>query len=91
MSVDTIAIVISTATMLLGFFGAFGWMIRRSDAQHDRLGGRIDTVEAKLVARIGEVETKLGARIDGVERELVEVKIAVARIEGPPRHLLSAR
>ena len=30
-------------------------------------------------------------RIGGVERELVEVKIAVARIEGPGRHLISAR
>ncbi|WP_159498962.1 hypothetical protein [Microbacterium sp. 18062] len=109
MSVDTIATVISAATLLLGFFGAFGWMIRRIDGVEQRLGARIDGVEEKLSARIDGVEEKLSARIDGVEeklgaridkvdariggveRELVEVKIAVARIEGPPRHLLSAR
>lgn len=33
---------------------------------------------------------RLGDRIAGVERELVEVKIAVARLEGPGRHLIAA-
>lgn len=117
MSVDTVAIVISAATLLLGFFGVFGWMMRRTDAQfekfeeklsaridgveeklgaridgvEEKLSARIDNLEEKLEARIDGVEEKLGARISGVERELVEVKIAVARIEGPPRHLLPAR
>lgn len=106
MSIETIAIVISSATLLLGFFGAFGWMVRRTDAQRDRfedkldtridgvehkLGTRIDAVEEKLTTRINAFEDKLSTRISGVERELVEVKVAVARIEGPPRHLLPAR
>ncbi len=69
MSTETIAIVISTATLLLGFASAFGWMIHRMDSRFDRLSDRIDRVE----------------------HELVEVKIAVARLEGPPRHLLAAR
>ena len=29
--------------------------------------------------------------VNGVRGELTEVKIAIARIEGPPRHLVSAR
>ena len=73
MSVELIALVISTLTMLLGFVTVIGWLITRSDRQFDRL------------------RTDLGGRIDSVERELVELKIAVARIEGPPRHLLVGR
>ncbi len=91
MSVETIAIVISSATLLLGFVGAFGWMIRRTDARADhleaRLEARIDQVEQKLEARIDRLDEK----VDGVGRELVEVKIAVARLEGPQRHLVTAR
>lgn len=71
MSTETIAIVISAAglltTMLFSFFGAFAWMIRRTDAQFERLENRIS----------------------GVEHELVEVKLSIARLEGPPRRLLS--
>ncbi|GAA2009731.1 hypothetical protein [Microbacterium ulmi] len=73
MSTETIAIVISTAGRLLGllttFFGAFAWMIRRTDARFERLGERIRAVET----------------------ELVEVKIGIARLEGPPRRLVPAR
>lgn len=72
MSIETIAILISGATLLLGYFTAFGWMAHRSDQQFVRSS------------------TELGGRIDRVEHELVEVKIAVARIEGPPRPALSA-
>ncbi|HWL60768.1 MAG TPA: hypothetical protein VNQ48_07775 [Microbacteriaceae bacterium] len=95
MSVETITTVISAAALLLSFFGAFGWMIRRMDAMEvrleQRLGARIDGGDEKLSTRIDTLDEKLTARIDGVERELVEVKISVARLEGPPRHLLPAR
>lgn len=113
MSADTIATVISAVALLLGFVAAFGWAIRRTDAQHAsltvqvtdvertlgaritgverELGTRITDVQRELGARITGVERELGTRIAGVERELVEVKIAVARIEGPPRHLIPAR
>ncbi|MEJ1088230.1 hypothetical protein WDU99_07875 [Microbacterium sp. Mu-80] len=40
---------------------------------------------------IERLDTKLSTRIDAVGAEVTEVKIAVARLEGPPRHLLSAR
>lgn len=45
---------------------------------------RMDLLENRL-------EYKIGARIDRAADELVEVKIAIARVEGPPRHLLAAR
>ncbi|MBB4139439.1 hypothetical protein [Microbacterium invictum] len=63
----------------------------RIDSVEEKLGARIDSVEEKLGARIDSVEEKLGARIDGAQRELVELKIGLARLEGPPRHLIPAR
>jgi len=63
---------------------------RISGVEHE-LGKRIGGVERELGKRISGVEHELGKRISGVERELVEVKIAIARIEGPPRHLAPLR
>ena len=80
MSVETITMVVGIVSMLLALAGGFGWVIRRMDA-------RIDSSEQKFSARIDSLEGK----VDRVATELVEVKIAVARIEGPPRHLLPAR
>lgn len=42
-------------------------------------------------AHIDAVGDRLDARIAGVERELVEVKVAVARIEGPRPRFTTAR
>lgn len=79
MSVETITTILSATGILIALGSGFGWMIHRSDAQsqqmEQRLGTRIDSVEQKL---------------DRVEHEIVEVKIAVARIEGPPRRLLTS-
>ena len=63
----------------------------RIDTVERNLGARIDSVERNLGARIDTAERNLGARTDKINEELVEVKIAVARFEGPPRHLLPAR
>ncbi|MGV2982218.1 hypothetical protein ACNPNP_00820 [Microbacterium sp. AGC85] len=95
MSVEMITTLVGVVSMLLALAGGFGWMIHRMDSRMDscesRLGARIDDVETKLGARIDAVEEKLGARIDKVASEQVELKVAIARIEGPPRHLVSAR
>lgn len=80
MSAEMITTLVGVISILLAFAAAFGWMIHRIDGVEDRLGARIDGVEEKL-----------GARIDKVNDELVEVKVAIARIEGPPRHLVSSR
>ncbi|KQQ67316.1 hypothetical protein [Microbacterium sp. Leaf320] len=104
-SAEIIAIVLSTVGLLLTLGGTmvagFAWCIRRSDRVEERLGARIDGVEQRLGARIDGVEEGLGARIDGVEQRLgaridavaadtTELKIAMARIEGPQRHLIVA-
>ncbi|AVL98413.1 hypothetical protein AB0O70_14190 [Microbacterium paraoxydans] len=60
----------------------------RIDSVEERLGARIGSAEEKLGARIDTAEEKLGARIDAVAADVTELKIAVARLEGPPRRLL---
>jgi hypothetical protein len=85
-------------------FAGFAWCIRRTDALRadlvgsetslgariDGLGARIDGVEQRLTARIDGVEERLAARIDAVAAETTELKVAVARLEGPQRHLIVA-
>lgn len=107
MSAEIIAVVLSAVGIVVtlgsSMFVGFAWCVRRTDAVERRLNARIDDVERTLSARIDEVERKLNARIDEVERSLTdridavghettEVKIAVARLEGPvPRLLTRAR
>lgn len=45
----------------------------------------------RMDSTANSLESRLGARIDKVNDELVEVKVAIARIEGPPRHLVTSR
>ncbi|BDZ39206.1 hypothetical protein [Microbacterium suwonense] len=95
MSVEVITMLGVGVSILLAIGSVGGWMIHRMDIVssrlESRLGSRIDRVESKLGSRIDRVESQLGSRIDRVQEELVEVKVAVARIEGPPRHLVTAR
>src|SRR5690606_11355669 len=59
---------------------------KRIGGVEERLGARIDGVEKRIDGvekRIEGVEKRIGARIDSVARELVEVKIGLARLEGP--------
>ncbi|MFT4157358.1 MAG: hypothetical protein QM630_05435 [Microbacterium sp.] len=70
---SAIGIVLSLGTSM---FAGLAWVVRRIDAVDDKLSTRIDAVDLKL-----------SARIDALAAEMTEVKIAVARLEGPPRHL----
>lgn len=58
----------------------------RIDSVEERLGSRIDGVRSELVG----VEERLGTRIDAVAADVIELKIAVTRIETPQRHLIIA-
>ncbi|EYT60386.1 MULTISPECIES: hypothetical protein [Microbacterium] len=88
MSTEVLAIIISAIGIVLtlgtSLFAAGAWMIRRID-------DRIDAVDEKLSTRIDAVDEKLTARIDAVAADVTDLKISVARLEGPPRHLLTAR
>ncbi len=87
MTTETLTIVISAVGIVLtlgaSLFAAGAWMIRRID-------DRIDAVDEKLSTRIDAVDEKLSSRIDAVAADVTDLKISVARLEGPPRHLLTA-
>ena len=89
-SAEIIAIVISAVGIVLTLGGSmlagFAWCIRRSDRVEERLGARIDAVQTDLA----DVEKSLGARIDAVAADTTELKIAMARLDGPHRHLIVA-
>lgn len=83
MTTETLTIVISAIGIVLTlgtstFVGA-AWMVRR-----------IDAVDQKLSSRIDAVDEKLSTRIDAVAADVTDLKISVARLEGPPRRLLTA-
>ncbi|MFJ6532887.1 hypothetical protein [Microbacterium sp. NPDC091662] len=98
MSTEVLAIVLSAIGVVLtittGLFAAGAWMVRRIDdridAVDEKLSTRIDAVDEKLSTRIDAVDEKLSTRIDAVAADIIELKISVARLEGPPRHLLTA-
>jgi len=102
MSVELIGVVVTAFAVLVtlgsGMFAGFAWVVRRIDGVEGKLSARIDRVEEKLSARIDRVEETLSARldglstrIDGVDAELTEVKIGIARLEGPRPHLIVGR
>lgn len=59
----------------------------RLDGRIDQLDGRIDRLEERLDARIDRLEE----RFDVLTHEVIEIKIAVARLEGPLPRLVPAR
>jgi uncharacterized protein YdcH (DUF465 family) len=59
----------------------------RATAQDATRDARFDALEAKLDARFD----RLDARVSAVEHEVTDVKVAIARLEGPPRHLIPVR
>jgi hypothetical protein len=95
---ETLTIVLSAIGIVLtlgaSLFAAGAWMIRRIDdridAVDEKLSTRIDAVDEKLSTRIDAVDEKLSSRIDAVAVDVTDLKISVARLEGPPRHLLTA-
>ncbi|WP_372467550.1 hypothetical protein ACCO44_17205 [Microbacterium maritypicum] len=98
MTTETWTIVVSAIGIVLtlgaSLFAAGAWMIRRIgdriDAVDEKLSTRIDAVDEKLSTRIDAVDEKLSSRIDAVAADVTDLKISVARLEGPPRHLLTA-
>ena len=60
----------------------------RIDELDHRLTARIDALDQRLGARIDELDHRLTARIDTVIDDTTALKIAVARWEGPVRHLV---
>ncbi len=83
-SVEVITMLATAVTLLVAIISGFGWMINRMDA-------RFAEVVARFDARFEAQDAKLDARFDRIEQEIVEVKIAIARLEGPTPRLIAAR
>lgn len=81
MSAEIVAIVVSSIGVVVtlggSFFACFAWVVRR-----------IDAVDTKLSDRIDAIDLKLGTRIDVLSSDVMEIKITLARIEGPVRQLI---
>ncbi|MFS0894842.1 response regulator [Microbacterium sp. 179-I 3D3 NHS] len=89
-SVEVITTIAAAVSIVVAFAGLLGWFIRRLDARFDRVDARFDRVELRIdrvELRIDRVEDQLS----GFRHELTEVKIAVARLEGPHPRLITAR
>jgi len=52
-------------------------------SRFDQLDGRLDGIDGRL--------DKLDVGLEGLRREVTEVKISVARLEGPRPRLIEAR
>ena len=101
MSAEVIAIILSVAGVLVtlggGFFAGLAWLLRRMDEQFDRVEARFDKVDArfdKVDDRFDKVDdrfAKVDEQIRSVQSELNEVKVAVARLEGPQQRLIIPR
>ncbi|UPL19243.1 response regulator [Microbacterium aurugineum] len=79
-SMEIITILATGATTLVATVSGFGWMISRMDARFAAVDARFDAQEAKF-----------DARFTRIEQEVFEVKIAIARLEGPTPRLIAAR
>ncbi|WP_454131181.1 response regulator [Microbacterium lacticum] len=86
------------ATLLVATVAGFGWMIQyvdrrfaRVDDQFARVDEKFARVDEKIDAQGESVREIITARVGAVERELVELKVAVARMEGPRPRFSTAR
>lgn len=80
MSAEMISVILVAAGVLItigvDFFAGLAWLLRRMDE-------RFDTVDHRFA--------KLDEQLTSVRSELNDVKVAVARLEGPQQRLIFPR
>jgi len=67
-----------------------GGRIDKVDSRIDKVDARIDKVDARI-DKVDSRLDKLDDRLEGLGREITDVKVSVARWEGPRPHLLTAK
>jgi len=86
MTPDTVGAVIAAfgaaATVLAGVFGLLAWFSRKLDAQFEKIDARFEKIDTRF-EKIDTRFEKIDARLDRLTDEVTEVKIAIARLEGP--------
>lgn len=93
-SAEVISIILAAAGVLItlggGFFAGLVWLLRRMDERLDRVDDRFDKVDARF-DKVDERFNKMDERIGQLQTELNDVKVAVARLEGPHQRLIFPR
>ena len=95
---DVIGVIVAVFVAAVGFLSVVARMLRRQDARSDErfareranTDQRFEQMQAYMDRRFDRVDAQFAetnTRISRVESEVVEMKIAIARLEGPPRHL----
>lgn len=94
MSAELITMLSALITLCIGMFAGFAWTARRADTNLIALETRLNAQFEKVDSRFEKVDArfeKLDAQLQGLSRDLTDVKVSVARIEGTPRHLQPVR
>ena len=90
---DVIGVILAAfgaaATVLAGVAGLGARLMSRIDARFGRVDAQFDRVDAQF-ARVDAQFDKVAGEMAALRSELVEVKIAVARLEGPAPRLIRA-
>lgn len=88
MSVETLTIIIAAAGLLVtlggGIFAGFAWTIRRTDAQFTEVREEFRAVHQEFRS----VRQEFREDLHQLHGELTEVKISLARLEGPRERLI---
>lgn len=87
MSPDVIGMIIALFAFTLTVLGGVAGMLARQtknlegqfNQRFDRIDGRMDRFDGRM--------DRFDGRMERLENEVVEIKIAVARLEGPQRRL----
>jgi septal ring factor EnvC (AmiA/AmiB activator) len=87
-----------------GFLAGLAWVLRRMDEQFDKVDKRFDRIDQRFdrvdqrfeevdrrFEKVDERFDRMDERIRQVQSELNEVKVAVARLEGPQPRLILPR
>ena len=95
MSVETLTIIIAAAGLLVtlggGIFAGFAWTIRRTDAQFTEVREEFRAVHQEFRAvhqEFRSVRQEFREDLHQLHGELTEVKISLARLEGPRERLI---
>ena len=101
MSVEVISIILAAAGILItlggGFLAGLAWVIRRMDEQFDKVDKRFDRIDQRFeqvdqrFEKVDERFERMHEQIGQVQSELNDVKVAVARLEGPQPRLILPR
>ena len=98
MSAEAISLILVAAGVLItlggGFVAGLAWLLRRMDELMDQRFDKVEERFAKVDQRFDKVDErfdKVDQQISSVRAELNDVKVAVARLEGPPPRLIFPR